>query len=83
MNASVNGQPSASSDDDAVTVTRHNGVAVVTLDRADKLNALDPTVVDQLDAALVAVGRDAGVQVVRSAPGGTKYLIVARAVPGS
>ncbi len=64
MNASVNGQPSASSDDDAVTVTRHNGVAVVTLDRADKLNALDPTVVDQLDAALVAVGRDAGVQVV-------------------
>jgi enoyl-CoA hydratase len=47
---------------DLVRSERHGSVALLTLDRPDALNALNPTLLDALDVALKAIEADSGVR---------------------
>jgi enoyl-CoA hydratase len=56
-------------------VETDDGVAVVTINRPDKLNALDDRTVEEIDAAFTAVGSDPGVRGVILTGAGTKAFV--------
>ena len=58
-----------------ITVETRDGVAIVTVNRPDKLNALDDRTVDELDAAFTAIGADAALRGVILTGAGEKAFV--------
>ena len=58
-----------------ITVETREGVAVVTVNRPDKLNALNDRTMEELDAAFQALGSDAGVRGVILTGAGEKAFV--------
>src|SRR5687768_5907680 len=56
-------------------VETRDGVAVVTLNRPDKLNALNDRTMDELDAAFTAIGADASIRGVILTGSGEKAFV--------
>ena len=63
-------------DDERVLVAVDGTIATVTLNRPEKLNALDPAMLARLDTVLAALDRDAGVRVVLLAAAGDRAFCV-------
>src|SRR4051812_4963293 len=59
-----------------ITLAREGHVAIVTLDRPAKLNALTPSMLDELESAARALDADAQVRVVVLTAGGEKAFCV-------
>jgi enoyl-CoA hydratase len=58
-----------------ITFESRDGVAIVTINRPDKLNALNDRVVDELDAAFSAIGADAAIRGVILTGSGEKAFV--------
>ena len=58
-----------------ITVESRDGVAIVTVNRPDKLNALNDRTVDELDAAFTAIGADAAIRGVILTGAGEKAFV--------
>jgi enoyl-CoA hydratase len=58
-----------------ITVETREGVAIVTVNRPDKLNALNDRTMEELDAAFAALGSDAGVRGVILTGAGEKAFV--------
>ena len=58
-----------------ITVESRDAVAIVTINRAEKLNALDDRTVDELDAAFAAIGADVAIRGVILTGAGEKAFV--------
>ncbi|MEX0823341.1 MAG: enoyl-CoA hydratase-related protein, partial [Balneolaceae bacterium] len=55
--------------------TRENGIAIITINRPDKLNALNSKVLDELDSAISSAVNESSIRVILITGAGEKAFV--------